>query len=83
MLLYSSEASQIQDTWVASVDQESDDVCFAATPSDWTDDANGLRWLKYFDQVTKTKTRNSGRTTTPNIRRLGFILHDGVLRLML
>lgn len=55
LLIYPSEASAVQDTWLAGVDPTQQDVSFTATASGWTNDELGLRWLGEFEQWSREK----------------------------
>lgn len=55
LLIYPSEASALQDTWLSAVDPTQQDVAFSATASGWTNDELGLQWLDDFDKWSRAK----------------------------
>jgi hypothetical protein len=55
MLIYPSDASAIQDTWLSGVDPIQEEVSFTASPSGWTNDSLALLWLHDFDKVSRAK----------------------------
>lgn len=55
LLIYCSEASAVQDTWVHAVDPAVHNVAFTASPSGWTNDELGLRWLTYFEEISRDR----------------------------
>ena len=60
-LIYQSEASMVQDSWVQDIDQDHG-AFVAASPSGWTNHDLGLQWLiQVFDRQTKAKARRSWR----------------------
>lgn len=61
MLVYASEASELQDTWVSGVDPLQMDVSFSATTSGWTNDNLGLQWLNDFEEWSRDKLENPQR----------------------
>jgi hypothetical protein len=61
-IIYQSDASTIQDSWLQAFDTESHDARFCSSPSGWTNNEIGLAWLKQvFDRNTKSKARSSYR----------------------
>jgi hypothetical protein len=55
MLIYASQASELQDTWLSGVDPSQMDVSFSATASGWTNDSIGLQWLTDFEGWSRDK----------------------------
>jgi hypothetical protein len=58
-LIYQSEASLIQDTWLNNFDENGEIAYFTATQKRWINENAGLYWLKYvFNRYTKAKAGN-------------------------
>jgi hypothetical protein len=58
-LIFQSDNSTLQSTWVGDIDLQKHKVFTASSPSGWTNDNIGLGWLKdVFDRHTKAKARN-------------------------
>ncbi len=55
MLIYPSEASALQDTWLQAYKHTEMDVSFSSTASGWTNDTLGLEWLKHFEQWSRDR----------------------------
>jgi hypothetical protein len=51
-LIYASESSDLQDTWIEQFDDVNDEAYFASTQKGWTNDKIGLSWLERFHEYT-------------------------------
>ena len=61
-LIYQAVSGNIQDTWLQDFDRAVHKAFFASSPSGWTNNNLGLRWLQQvFDRETKAKARRSYR----------------------
>jgi hypothetical protein len=61
-LIYWSGSGLIQDSWLQTLDPETNQVQISLSPSGWTNNKIGLAWLKQvFDRGTKAKARSSYR----------------------
>jgi hypothetical protein len=61
-VIYQSDASTIQDSWLQAFNPEDQKARFCSSPSGWTNNEIGLAWLKQvFDRETKAKARSSYR----------------------
>jgi hypothetical protein len=57
-LVYQSNNSTLQDSWVADIKAGKHDVFITSSPSGWTNNKVGLAWLEQvFDRCTKKKAR--------------------------
>ena len=62
LLIYQSDASTIQDSWLRDFDPEQQDCFFSSSPSGWTSDETGSKWLQeLFDTRTAVKARRNWR----------------------
>jgi hypothetical protein len=62
VLLFASNNSTLQCTWVKDIKATKHSAHIGSTPTGWSNDEMGLDWLKnVFDRYTKTKARNSWR----------------------
>jgi hypothetical protein len=60
LLIYQSEASTIQDTWLQDFNPEEQDCFFSSSPNGWTSDEIGSKWLQeLFDSRTAAKARRN------------------------
>ena len=61
-LIYQAVSGNIQDTWLQDFDPAIHKAFFASSPTGWTNNNLGLRWLEQvFNRETKTKARQSYR----------------------
>lgn len=70
MLIYPSNASAVQDTWLSGVDPAQEEVSFTASASGWTNDALALLWLDDFDKTSRAKM-------APDSRDYRLLIVDG------
>jgi hypothetical protein len=62
LLIYQSDAGTIQDSWLRDFDPEEQDCFFSSSPSGWTSDEIGSKWLQeLFDTRTAAKARRNWR----------------------
>ena len=62
LLIYDSTSGSIQDTWVQDFDSHEHDAWFTSSPSGWTSDEIGYKWLEeFFDRKTRDKARRQWR----------------------
>lgn len=60
LLIYQSDASTIQDSWLRDFDPEQQDCFFSSSPSGRTSDEIGSKWLQeLFDTRTAAKARRN------------------------
>jgi hypothetical protein len=57
-LIYQSDASLVQESWIADVNPENHSAFVTASLTGWSNDEIALGWLKkVFDRQTKAKAR--------------------------
>jgi hypothetical protein len=62
LLIYQSDAGAIQDSWLKDFNPEEQDCFFSSSPSGWTSDEIGSKWLQeLFETRTAAKARRNWR----------------------